>query len=130
MRDAMRAQIVKFAWCLIWTKLWSADHKNNCEIFVPPKTRQPTSQLCSTLQKPFQSIIYSNKWSRNFSSNCEHAFFKEWKLYIVYIAANFEYTIHKILSTFVELLWFFVESSDDKFGTEKAEEYVNTSFMK
>lgn len=50
-------------------------------------------------------------------------------MYIVYIAASIEYTIHIIVSTFVELLGFFVESSYDKFGTEKAEEYVNT-FMK
>lgn len=51
-------------------------------------------------------------------------------MYTVYIAAAIEYEIHTIVSTFVELLGLFVESSDEKLGTEKAEEYVNTSFMK
>lgn len=123
----MRAQIVKFAWCLIWTKLWSADHKNNCEIFVPPKTRQPTSQLCSTLQNLFKALFTATSDQEILAQIVNMPFLK---MEIVYIAANIEYTIHKIVSTFVELLWFFVESSDDKFGTEKAEEYVNTSFMK
>lgn len=90
----------------------------------------------STLQKPLSSIIYNKKWTRNFSLDCEHAPLKyrnsvrHINMYTVYIAAAIEYEIHTIVSTFVELLGLFVESSDEKLGTEKAEEYVNTSFMK
>lgn len=49
---------------------------------------------------------------------------------VYYIDSSIWYLVQIIVSTFVELLEFFVESSDDKPVTQKAEEYADTSFMK
>lgn len=70
----------------------------------------------------------------NFSSNRDNVSSKHVNLVNinnVYLDSSVWYlVVHIIVSIFVELLGFFVESSDDKSVTQKAEEYANTSFMK